>query len=233
MKIDCANQKGVTLVELLLVLVIGGIIIAGIYRTFIAQTRAYTVQDQVVEVQQNVRSAMEIIVRDLRMTGSDDNHALSGKKFTLPPDAGQDVYTLGDNSIALNYEYYDAATSTIQWHRIAYWIGVDPLTGSSALLRQRTVNGIVDPDPPGPDVLLTNVGAFVFSYGAGVEDPLTGKWSLDTVNPWVPVAGIAGRRIIAVNVTLTGGPAPINPDVQQRVSPRTLTSIVALRNLCR
>jgi len=42
------SMKGVTLIELLVALVIGGIIIAGIYRVFIAQTRAYTVQDQVL-----------------------------------------------------------------------------------------------------------------------------------------------------------------------------------------
>ena len=58
------EQKGITLLELLVALVICGIIIGGIYRLFIAQSKAYTVQDQVVEVQQNIRNAMEILLRD-------------------------------------------------------------------------------------------------------------------------------------------------------------------------
>jgi Tfp pilus assembly protein PilW len=40
-------------------------VVGGFYRIFIAQSKAYTVQDQVVEVQQNVRNAMEILVKDL------------------------------------------------------------------------------------------------------------------------------------------------------------------------
>ena len=63
------NKRGVTLIELLVALVIGGIVVAGIYRVFIAQSKAYTIQDQVVEVQQSIRSAMEILLRDLRMAG--------------------------------------------------------------------------------------------------------------------------------------------------------------------
>jgi prepilin-type N-terminal cleavage/methylation domain-containing protein len=56
------SEKGVTLIELLVALVICGIVVAAIYRLFVAQTRAYTVQDQVAEAQQNVRNAMELLV---------------------------------------------------------------------------------------------------------------------------------------------------------------------------
>ena len=68
------NQKGITLIELLVVLVITAITMAGIYRVFISQTKTYAVQDQVMEVQQSVRGAMEILLRDIRMTGFDRNH---------------------------------------------------------------------------------------------------------------------------------------------------------------
>ena len=68
-----ANKKGVTLIELLVALVISGIVVAGIYRVFTAQTRAYTVQEQVVDVQQNIRSVMELMLRDIRMAGYKPN----------------------------------------------------------------------------------------------------------------------------------------------------------------
>ena len=63
------DKKGVTLIELLVVLVISGIVIGGVYRVFISQTKAYSVQDGVAEIQQDVRGAMEIMVRDIRMAG--------------------------------------------------------------------------------------------------------------------------------------------------------------------
>ena len=62
-----------TLIELLVGLIISAIIVAGVYRVFVAQTRAYTVQEQVVEVQQNIRGAMELMLRDIRMAGYTSN----------------------------------------------------------------------------------------------------------------------------------------------------------------
>jgi len=41
------NKKGITLIELLVAMIISAAVIAGIYRVFVAQTRAYTVQEQV------------------------------------------------------------------------------------------------------------------------------------------------------------------------------------------
>src|SRR4030042_2722127 len=63
------NKRGLTLIELLIVLVISTILIAGIYRTFIHQQHTYTVQDQVVAMQQNVRMAINQMVREIRMAG--------------------------------------------------------------------------------------------------------------------------------------------------------------------
>jgi type IV pilus assembly protein PilW len=67
------NRKGITLIELLVALVLGALLVGGIYRLFVSQNRAYAVQDQVVDIQQNIRGAMEILIRDLRMTGCDDD----------------------------------------------------------------------------------------------------------------------------------------------------------------
>jgi prepilin-type N-terminal cleavage/methylation domain-containing protein len=63
------KDKGVTLIELLIALVISGILIAAVYRTFIGQQKAYTVQEQVVDMQQNVRVAINRMMREIRMAG--------------------------------------------------------------------------------------------------------------------------------------------------------------------
>ncbi len=106
------NKKGITLIELLVVLVIGGIVLAGIYRIFIAQSKAYTVQDQVAEVQQNVRNAMEILVRDLRMAGCDDDDNAITVNNPIP--------FVGDNAITVSYEYFNQAAMASELHTVAY-----------------------------------------------------------------------------------------------------------------
>lgn len=61
------DKRGVTLIELLVALVISTVLVAGIYRTFISTQRSYTVQDQVVQMQQNVRAAINKMMREIRM----------------------------------------------------------------------------------------------------------------------------------------------------------------------
>jgi prepilin-type N-terminal cleavage/methylation domain-containing protein len=59
----------VTLIELLVAMAISAILIAAIYRTFISQQKTYTVQEQVVDMQQNARVAINRMMREIRMAG--------------------------------------------------------------------------------------------------------------------------------------------------------------------
>ncbi len=98
------NKKGLTLIELLVVLVISSILIAGIYRTFIGQQHTYTVQEQVVDMQQNVRIAINQMVREIRMAGfggrdatkwgADGMHGVY-KNVVTPTDDGQSITVVG------------------------------------------------------------------------------------------------------------------------------------------
>jgi prepilin-type N-terminal cleavage/methylation domain-containing protein len=63
------KNGGFTLIELLIVLVLSSILMAGLYRTFIGQQKTYTVQDQVADMQQNVRVAIDKMTREIRMAG--------------------------------------------------------------------------------------------------------------------------------------------------------------------
>ena len=63
------KKTGLTLIELLLALVLSSILIAALYRIFIGQQKTYTVQEQVAEMQQNVRIAMDQITKEVRMAG--------------------------------------------------------------------------------------------------------------------------------------------------------------------
>lgn len=204
------NRKGVTLIELLIALVICGMVAGGIYQVFIAQSKAYTVQEQVTEVQQSVRSAMEILLRDLRMAGFDNDNLLSTVTITSP------IANHSDNSITVNYEYYDKALAQYQKHTIAYWRD----GGSSSLIRQLTINDVAGLQ----ETLLENVENLNFRYGVDANDD-------GALDKWVAAGDIGPSKVVAVRVTLSARPVEINPDVQ-KISPRILVSNVTLRNLC-
>ena len=60
---------GFTLVELLVVLAIVSIVMGGIYSVFVRSNRVYISQEEVVAAQQEARSALDILGREIRMAG--------------------------------------------------------------------------------------------------------------------------------------------------------------------
>ncbi len=63
------KKIGVTLTELLIALMLSSILTAALYRAFITQQRTYAVQDQVADMQQNIRIAMDQMTKEIRMAG--------------------------------------------------------------------------------------------------------------------------------------------------------------------
>jgi len=223
------NKKGVTLIELLVVMVIAAIVMGGVYRVFISQTKTYAIQDQVMEVQQSVRGAMEILLRDLRMTGFDDDNVNSDVTIANPL-----VTPVQISDLTINYEYYDRTLTTeaqkYQSHLVRYWRNA----GTSQLMRQLTVDSVARP----AEIILENVNALAFTYGVdqnndGIMDDQNGNGQIDT-NDWLSAAGVVALgnpKVVAINVSLTGRSDQTNTDVSKVVSPRTLVSAVTLRNL--
>jgi prepilin-type N-terminal cleavage/methylation domain-containing protein len=62
-------EDGFTLTELLVTMAITGMIMGAIVSTFITQRQSYHRQEQVVAMIQNVRAAMDMMVREVRMAG--------------------------------------------------------------------------------------------------------------------------------------------------------------------
>jgi prepilin-type N-terminal cleavage/methylation domain-containing protein len=63
------SNRGITLIELLIALVLTGILSAAMFKIYINQHHAWMIQDRVIEMQQNARAAIDEIGRQLRMTG--------------------------------------------------------------------------------------------------------------------------------------------------------------------
>jgi Tfp pilus assembly protein PilW len=179
-------------------------VVGGFYRIFIAQNKAYTVQDQVAELQQNVRNAMKILVRDLSMAGCDDESNLITVNNPLP--------LVADNAITVSYEYFNQTTLATELHTVAY-----NLIGTN-LVRQLAIGGVANPS----EIILENIDQLIFTYGIDTDND-------GYVNNWVNAGGVGASMVIAVRVQLASRPTQVNPDLRT-VSPRRLDSIVAMRN---
>jgi len=124
------KEKGLTLIELLVALAVSGLLIAGMYRTFTGQQKTYTIQEQVVDMQQNVRAAINRMMTELRMSG------FGNVSMVLPV-----TYTTGTFNNILNPNMPTAGSLTI----ISSVGGTATLTASgSGGQNQITVSTLTD-----------------------------------------------------------------------------------------
>lgn len=96
------KNKGFTLIEILVSLAILGIVLAGIYSVYNMQHKSYIVQEQVTEMQQSERVALQMITRDIRMAGL-------GLQFCNDAAGGKIIFSNGtgnNNSDTIGVEYH-------------------------------------------------------------------------------------------------------------------------------
>jgi len=82
MKSATKYSKGFTLIELMVALALTSIIMAGIMAAYISQLKSHVTQQTIVEMQQNLRSAMQHMEKEIRMAGYDDPNKASVASLT-------------------------------------------------------------------------------------------------------------------------------------------------------
>ncbi|MDD7805550.1 MAG: PilW family protein [Endozoicomonas sp. (ex Botrylloides leachii)] len=64
-----SRPMGFSLVELIIALLLGILLTAGAGKVFLSTNKTYTLQDQLIRMQENARTALELLVKDIRMSG--------------------------------------------------------------------------------------------------------------------------------------------------------------------
>jgi type IV pilus assembly protein PilW len=76
---DRNNNEGFTLIELLIAMAIAAIVMTGVYLTFQTQQGSYIAQENLSHMQQNMRSAMYFMEKEIRMAGCNPTEKAQAK----------------------------------------------------------------------------------------------------------------------------------------------------------
>jgi prepilin-type N-terminal cleavage/methylation domain-containing protein len=201
---------GFTLVEMVLALAISTIVLAAIYSVFIIANKNFTTQNVAANVQQNLRSAIGLMARDIRSAGLDpsgsDNFGISYAsankiRFSMDSDSGGNFNGIVDEA---NLE---EITYDIQGNQV-----------------MQTLYETVTTPPAVPDAaaLISNITNLSFDYYDDLNNNL-----IDTSlsPPRVPDDKLADIRTVEIEVTHQ------EPAGRDQMVSRTLTRRVECRNL--
>ncbi len=146
------RQGGFTLVELMACILIAGVLLAGIYYVFISQQEAFSAQEQVAEMTQNIRGALDLMTREIRLAGYKSStgtfngiQTASANSIRILADLNQDGGTSGANE-DITYTY-DTGTMQIWRNDVSLPIA-DNITNLS--FSYTLVDGTVTPNPSNP-----------------------------------------------------------------------------------
>jgi prepilin-type N-terminal cleavage/methylation domain-containing protein len=166
--------RGFTLVEMLLALAISSIVLAAIYSVFTIANKNFTTQNVAANVQQNLRSAIGLMARDIRLAGLDP--------------AGSDNFGIeyaSEKTIRLTMDSIDSEEITYEFKD-----DLDP---------KRVVQTLYETaSSPNAAVLISNIEELKFAYFDATNTNL-----IDTSlsPPQVPDDKLADIRTVEILVT--------------------------------
>ena len=120
-------NKGFTLVELLIAMAVSGIIMTGVYSAFRTQQDSYLAQEQVAEMQQNLRAGLYMMTRELRMAGYDAGTDTSDSSCNLGAPAtgtaiAPGILAVTNNRIEFSMDLNEDGDCADSGENLAYYI---------------------------------------------------------------------------------------------------------------
>lgn len=227
LSLRCSN-KGFTMIELMIAMVVSLLALAAIYSTFLAQHRSYQVQNETADMQQNIRAAMYYMQREIRMAGNDpfntDNFGFASGTSTANAKVIQFTEDIGGGFSGEPNGVYEAVNENIQYNLAdPDGDGVNDLFRNNVMVA-RNIDAI-------DFVYLDAAGAPLNSGGGGVSLPLYSQ-----------IRSVEITVVARTDDPLLYGTTNNNPYVNQRgfqilppqadnFSRRRLTTLINCRNL--
>ncbi len=104
------NEKGFTLLEVMIALAIMGVVTAAVMQAYVTQHENYMVQEDISDIQQNARASVDELVRNVRMAGYGIPPTLSA---VTPSNTNPDTITITYTSSSCeSFLRSDMSTST-------------------------------------------------------------------------------------------------------------------------
>ena len=201
------DDDGFTIIELMVAMVIAVVVLSGIYAAYRKQVGSYVRQEQVVEMQQNIRNAMYYMQRSMRMSGFDpQNTGLMG--FVANFDAPYD--TLGASTDASRIAFAldsdeDGVRDANELELVAYRLNGDQL--------QKLTFDEGAPPAANWETVADNVDALDFVYLDDNNPP-------NILAPPLNAAALGQIRSVQITLVARAGETPsplVNPTTDNTV----------------
>ena len=202
-----SKEDGFSLVELLIYMLMFTVVMGALYSVFTGNTKSYSSQENKMEMVQDLRAAMHLIVGDTRMAGLDPT-GVGGIGFVNNAD---DKYDTDGNSIHFTMDF-DGDGAIDNSEDINYFL---KNSGGVQQIVRRTGDG-------NEPVVAENITSLSFTYvfedgDTGTPDESDG----DTTNDF--------KDVRSVQIAMTGETAEVDPVTRQKKT-RSQTSWAVIRN---
>jgi type IV pilus assembly protein PilW len=165
---------------------IGLVVLAAVTTTFMAQTKFYNAQEQINEMQQNARGAMDVISRELKMAGYKPNGGTfagvtySASQLRIQADlVGNDGLTTGtDEDVIYTYDSTNdqilrngqTLADNVTAFDFSYLDATGTTTTTTANIRQVSISITAQTAKPDPNYT-TNSGYRTYTVAATITPP--------------------------------------------------------------
>jgi prepilin-type N-terminal cleavage/methylation domain-containing protein len=199
------NLRGFTLVEMVLALAISTIVLAAVYSVFTIANKNFTTQNAAANAQQNLRSAIRLMARDIRHAGLDPS---GSDNFGITYASGSKI------RFTIDSDPFNGDVDEANWEEITY-----DFQGNQVL---QTLYETVTTSTADTAALIRNVTNLNFAYFDANNADL-----IDTglSPPRVPDDKLTDIRTVEILITHQ------EPAGRDKMVSRTLTRRVECRNL--
>lgn len=196
-----SNNKGFTLIELMIAIAVFSILVAGIVNAKLSQQNQSITQQQAIELQQTARAVLYLMTREISSAGFNPNFQ--------PFDCGVTVGGDGTNGPLT----FTSITDAIGTRRTVSYVLADPDGDGDNDITVNINNA-------GALLLAQNIQALTFTYFSNTGAAIA-----------APVSAINLKTIRSIRISVTVGLDNNELARAANNSTRTLTTTVALRNI--